>query len=395
MRRRSLLCLAMLCVIAPMAAHADELMKRVDRRFPVFFFCPLDHLSFDLTFVADGDGAVITFAADNRDTSGAFNGHKLDNIAITDIFTFQSNLVVTPNYETCYASPGQSDTPSYDFDAFSTPEAYLERFDTNAGGWSTTSGASFLSGSSAPRFPVSGNDTTGGSLALGSNAQGSVRVSTSRAITGLTAGQTYVLTGWWSAQNLVPLDITIRTTCSAPDADGDTHCSLADCNDANPAIWGTPDEPQSVVLTQATQAAPTTIGWSLPVHPGAAAPVYDTLRSTLPYDFFDSTTCVEANGADRQSTDAAKPPAGQTFYYLVRAESGCRNSVGALGNDRVGLWCIPPPACPHDVCHIGGPLDRFCDFCSETVCSFDNYCCNIGWDAICVQEAIVNCGASC
>jgi hypothetical protein len=79
----------------------------------------------------------------------------------------------------------------------------------------------------------------------------------------------------------------------------------------------------------------------------------------------------------------------------VRAENGCRNSLGPLGDDRIGLWCTPGAPCAHGVCTVGGPLDRFCDFCTETVCQQDQYCCNIGWDARCVQEANTFCGAGC
>jgi len=395
MRGRLALCMALACVLVSTAARAAEITKRVDRRFPVFFFCPLDHLSFDMTFFADGDAAVITFAADNRNASGVFNGHKIDNIAIADHLSFSSNLVVTPGFETCYASPGQSDTPAYDFDAFFAVNAYLELFDTNAGGWSTSSGAAFLPGSSAPRFPVSGSGQTGGSLALGSSGLGPVRISTSKTITGLTAGTTYVVTGWWSAQELVPLDITIQTFCTAPDGDGDTFCNLTDCNDANPAIWSTPGEARNLALTQASPGAATSIGWDVAIPAGGTAPVYDTLRSTVVYDFFDNTTCLETNGTDRLSSDSLRPPSGLAFYYLVRAESACRNSLGPLGNDRVGLWCKPGAACPHNVCTPGAPLDRFCDFCTEVVCNNDQYCCNIGWDAQCIADANLYCGAGC
>ena len=51
--------------------------------------------------------------------------------------------------------------------------------------------------------------------------------------------------------------------------------------------------------------------------------------------------------------------------------------------------------CPHDTCTTGDLLDPGCDPCVGEVCAVDPYCCEIGWDAICVGEAESICGKDC
>ncbi len=53
-------------------------------------------------------------------------------------------------------------------------------------------------------------------------------------------------------------------------------------------------------------------------------------------------------------------------------------------------------------CGCGGELTGSCfqshstpwcsdDYCCETVCAFDTYCCNVAWDSLCVTQAFANC----
>jgi hypothetical protein len=82
----------------------------------------------------------------------------------------------------------------------------------------------------------------------------------------------------------------------------------------------------------------TLVWWAEP-SVGAAPQVFDTLRSGVPDDFGGAATCVEADGADRMSTDAEEPAPGGVFHYLVRPESDC--GPGPMGSDRTGRACLP------------------------------------------------------
>src|SRR5262249_7741702 len=53
------------------------------------------------------------------------------------------------------------------------------------------------------------------------------------------------------------------------------------------------------------------------------------------------------------------------------------------------------PACDHDACDTGGPLDPACDACAATVCGSDPFCCTNQWDTQCVGEASSQCGSAC
>jgi len=52
------------------------------------------------------------------------------------------------------------------------------------------------------------------------------------------------------------------------------------------------------------------------------------------------------------------------------------------------------PACKHDVCSKGKPLDPACSNpCAGAVCGLDAFCCTKEWDAQCVVEASFYCNA--
>lgn len=52
-------------------------------------------------------------------------------------------------------------------------------------------------------------------------------------------------------------------------------------------------------------------------------------------------------------------------------------------------------SCAHDVCTIGAPLAVGCDACVDKVCGADAFCCQAGWDDMCVGEASQFCGGIC
>src|SRR6266850_1944813 len=178
----------------PRAATAQDFIKRVDRRFPSFQYCPIDP-ALTLTFTAAGPEAILTFTTNNFDSFGSWNAQVLDNIAVVEQSIFQAHQIVTPGFAECYVSPGTPNTPGYDFSAASTPEAFLDLFDLNADLWTLGPYGFFQNFNSAPRDPPTGFDVTGGALGLGHTDDGAVSVSVSTRVRGLVSGHTYVVTG--------------------------------------------------------------------------------------------------------------------------------------------------------------------------------------------------------
>ena len=52
-------------------------------------------------------------------------------------------------------------------------------------------------------------------------------------------------------------------------------------------------------------------------------------------------------------------------------------------------------SCAHGVCDYGGPLTSGCDPCVTKVCAADQFCCQAGWDDLCMQQANQLCNAGC
>jgi hypothetical protein len=81
----------------------------------------------------------------------------------------------------------------------------------------------------------------------------------------------------------------------------------------------------------------------------------------------------------------------------------CQNVAAGYG------ICVPCPSlindcksggggsgmCEHDVCTVGSPLDPSCGSCAASVCSVDDYCCNVEWDQVCVDAVDSLCAGSC
>lgn len=387
-----------LCTLGIERAAAATRSIGSDRRFPTGQFCPFDHRDFDFTFVPEAATVTITITANNftsdpeADPNDRWCEQVFDNITVVEKAVFDAHLAVTPGFEFCYFSPGDANTPAYLHDAPSSPEVILDLFDSSASPWSLAQGAYFAPFDTAPRDPSVGGDFAGGGLGLGLQAAGDVVVSTTRTVSGLIPGRRYVLAGWWTTRFLEPIviDITPATACADGDGDGATDCT-GDCDDANPAIWATPGEVPNLLLTHDKANAATTLSWNTPASPGGSSLIYDTLRAPVPYDFYTPLTCVETNnGPNTTSLDTHIPPPGAIDYFLVRAENACRQGIGTLGTDslgteRIGGSCAPS-SCVHNKCTEGVPLLRECDSCADQICLQDPYCCNLGWDALCVSE---------
>ena len=61
--------------------------------------------------------------------------------------------------------------------------------------------------------------------------------------------------------------------------------------------------------------------------PGGNTVLYDVLRSDDPSDF-GAGACVETGGSDTMATETAVPLPGETYYYLIRTQNGCGDTLG-------------------------------------------------------------------
>jgi hypothetical protein len=74
----------------------------------------------------------------------------------------------------------------------------------------------------------------------------------------------------------------------------------------------------------------------------------------------------------------------------VRWDSICVGEVGSI----CGQSCNGANgSCDHDVCAAGATLATTCSSCADKVCANDAYCCNTGWDDICVGEVPSACAS--
>ncbi|UCF81106.1 MAG: hypothetical protein JSV08_01400 [Acidobacteriota bacterium] len=122
------------------------------------------------------------------------------------------------------------------------------------------------------------------------------------------------------------------------DGDGcqgsDSHGPVQDCGAPSPpGECSGPGEPP-LIFTSVTN-----LTWEL----DAAATVYNLYRgdvALLP-DYGD---CYQADLPSNSFDEAASPPAGATWFYLVSAENG--NGEGPLGVDSDGVERVPTTICP-------------------------------------------------
>ena len=68
---------------------------------------------------------------------------------------------------------------------------------------------------------------------------------------------------------------------------------------------------------------------------------------------------------------------------------------GTAGSGTGAGGCDTGDSCAHDVCAQGDPLDASCSACAQALCQADPYCCQQGWDDVCVGEVVSYCGKAC
>ncbi len=113
-----------------------------------------------------------------------------------------------------------------------------------------------------------------------------------------------------------------------------------DCNDASAGVWSTPSETRDLVFVDNA-----TLSWTPPAAPGAAADLYDVIRSDTPGGFQASGTCVATDTSGTSARDAAMPAAGGAFFYLVRAQDACPIGQGSVGTSSNGTP-VAARSCP-------------------------------------------------
>ena len=116
------------------------------------------------------------------------------------------------------------------------------------------------------------------------------------------------------------------------DGDGDPFCS--DCNDLDPS-QSSPAQVAGLVV----DADLRTIRWSADPH----AATFDLYRGTIAGPFAYDHSCLATGIGLPNFADDGVPPAGQAYYYVVRADNAC--GQGSLGLATRGS-SIPAPACP-------------------------------------------------
>jgi hypothetical protein len=79
----------------------------------------------------------------------------------------------------------------------------------------------------------------------------------------------------------------------------------------------------------------------------------------------------------------------------AQSPSCCNGSWNAACVNDAEALCNTGCNCAHSVCNTGMALAPGCNPCVAAVCAVDDYCCNTGWDGICVDEVSSICGVIC
>ena len=118
--------------------------------------------------------------------------------------------------------------------------------------------------------------------------------------------------------------------------DGDSHGDVCDCATGNPGVWALPGEARNLAITPGL-ASESQVAWSAPLGLGqTGSPTYDLLRSASAGDFSAATCLSLPDPAQPGAVDGDSPAAGQFYFYLARARTGCTGLLGPLGFDSSG-----------------------------------------------------------
>ncbi len=138
--------------------------------------------------------------------------------------------------------------------------------------------------------------------------------------------------GWAAERESVTLD-ALSSAYDVNDFDRDGVGTASDCNDGNPDVQHAPVEIASVALAKVTGAV--RLSWTSQDPTAGVATVYNIVTGLLgdlrSSHGFAAATCLQNGIADTPFDDSRSgPPAGNGFYYLVRAKNPC--GTGSYGN---------------------------------------------------------------
>lgn len=204
---------------AALPAASQELItpRTKDRKYPQGVFCPIP---IEGTFTANGPSAIIRFSTNvfyySQNQQGlVWTEQYLDNLSVAPLAVYQDHLGPPGSYSSdCYF--GETIPERFYFQDVTGPLPLLETFDTGAPGWDVTQGAYWTNAVTAPSDPGTETDFGGsGALGLGQNSatpSASDSAVTSVVVSGLTSGQTYVVSGWWDVRDmeLDQIHLTLR-----------------------------------------------------------------------------------------------------------------------------------------------------------------------------------------
>ena len=216
---------------APLPAAAQDYIlvpQPLVRKFPVFTYCPLP---VDLQFTPTSGTVTISWVANIHTATLdppfiTYTHQSIDNVTVVPQSVHAAHLV--PNdensgsaYFTCYSQANVPFIFGFDQIAPGTVPLY-ELFDGPPSGWDLTQGAYYDASQSADIDPSGAEPHTPGVGCLGLGlAQPTPSLSdsarTSVTVTGLTAGQSYVLSAWWRVDDGAEAGASLTIRITGPD----------------------------------------------------------------------------------------------------------------------------------------------------------------------------------
>jgi hypothetical protein len=146
----------------------------------------------------------------------------------------------------------------------------------------------------------------------------------------------------------LPNACTPNTCTGQPDAtacDPGVACTAGACSAGSCQASGPAPPPQEIAGVQVNGHSGTTVSWTASLSGAVSYDVVGATISSLQAGGTTGATCLANNLAVTSFVDGQPdPPAGDGYYYLVRAQSAC--GTGTYGNDSSGSPRSPASGCP-------------------------------------------------
>jgi hypothetical protein len=89
------------------------------------------------------------------------------------------------------------------------------------------------------------------------------------------------------------------------------------------------------------------------------------------------------------------PPGASSFFFGLTSTRVPSSKASVVTHTAGGPLSIGVRAPNLDRCTAGGPFTSAADPCTTQICAADSFCCNVGWDSLCVSEVSSICHLSC